>query len=391
MNTDYIVYFTGADLVPIGNVIDSWTALDIALRLNSVDTMAVTVPTSPSWTDLAQPGNRLEVLRDDGTGWTYLTGGPIERPGDQDWSADGQNADPGTMVIYAGDDRAALAGRLTYPTPANDSEHQTVTARRTFTTTNAKTIMRTLVNENAGPGALLNRRVPGLALGSSAAAGTTITYSSRFGLLTDDLRAVAAAGGGLIYRIDRSTGVLLFEVEAPTDRSGLIRYSKAIGNLRAYSFRHQAPTFTVAIVGGDGTGTGRTIVEVENTAALAAGWPRIESFVSNESNDVTELTNAGLDALAQAAEQGSISVTAIDNADQRFGRDYGLGDVVTVEIDGAGALVAPVTAVNIAVRTDGQDQGETISPQIGGDPITDSSTLRKLRDLERRLGRKERG
>jgi hypothetical protein len=391
MKAEYIVYFTGPDLVPIGHIIDTWTALDVVLRVNSVDTLSVTLPTAPSWTDLAQPGNRLEILRDDGTGWAYLTGGPIERPGDQDWSSDGQNADPGTMVIYAGDDRAGLAGRITYPNPAADAEHQTATARRTFTGVNAKTIMRTLVDEQAGPSAITGRPIPGLALGSSAAAGTTINYSSRFGLLTDDLRAIATAGGNLAYRIDRSTGALLFEVDAQRDRSGLVRYSKAIGNLRSYSFRHQAPTFTVAIVGGDGTGTGRTIVEVINTAALAAGWPRIESFINNDSNDTTELTNAGLDALAQAAEQGSISITAVDNADQRFGRDYGLNDLVTVEIDGAGTLVAPVTSVNIAVRTDGQDEGETISPQIGGDPITDAGTLRRLRAIEKRLGRIERG
>jgi hypothetical protein len=398
MTAEYLVYFTGPDLGLTGQFVDDWTALDIVLRLNDVDTIQVTCPASAELAELAQPGNRLEVLRrlldDDGNGdWEYLTGGPLERTGDKDWSVEGQNAPPGQVVIQAADDRSRLAGRLTYPDPAADSEHQTGAVKRTFTAVNAKTVMRTLVNENAGPGALAARRVPQLALGDATAAGGPVTYSSRMAMLTDDLRAVALAGGGLIYSITRvpdPSPALLFQVTEPEDLSGLVVYSEDIGNLSEYQIRTVAPQFTVAIVGGDGTGTSRIMVEIENAEALAAGWERVERFISNDSTDVDELTAAGLDALNQAAEQGSISITAVDNADQSYGHPYRVGDVVGAVIDGT-LVTAPITAVTFTVRTEGDDAGEVVSPQIGGQPITDSATLRKLRDLEQRLGRQERG
>jgi hypothetical protein len=391
--SSYLVYFTAPDLSLIGQFIDEYTDLQVVLRFNGVDTMVLTAPASPELSALAQPGNRLEVLRDDGDGWTYLTGGPIEKPGDQDWSADGgATADPGQIVIYAADDRAELAKRRTYPTPGNDFEHQTVTGKRTFTATNAEVAMRALVNEQAGPGALTNRKVANLVLGTLASVGSNVTYSSRFNLLTDDLRAIARAGGGLGYRIVRTAApALAFEVFVPADRSGTVRYSRALGNLRAYSYRSAAPTATVALVGGDGTGTSRVFKEVANSAALAAGWTRNEVFVADDTTDTTELTQNGENALAEAGETAQLVATAIDNSDQRFGRDYGLGDVVGVEIDGVGFITDVVTAVTITVATGGTAAGETVQPQIGtGDPFTDSATLRLLRRLDQRLGRLER-
>jgi hypothetical protein len=391
--TEYLVYVTDPDLTPVGQPIDTWTALDLVLKVNDVDSVSVTAPGSPELADLTAPGRRLEVLRKlDGEDWQYLTGGPIEAPGDKDWSQDGSSAPPGVVVIQSADDRARLAGRLTYPTPANDSEHQTVTDKRTFTAANSEVAMRALVNENAGPGALTNRRVPQLVLGTLEGIGGPVTYSSRMGLLTDDLRAIGLAGGGLIYEIIRTPAPspeLQFHVREPVDRSGMVVYSDDLGNLRTFSIKIKAPIFTVAIVGGGGEGTARVMVEVVNADALAAGWERVESFVDGgDTTDIDELTAAGVQALTEAAGVGSITVTAVDDAKQRFGRDYYGGDVVGVVIDGV-MITAPVTSVTISVRTDGSDAGEVVSPQIGGQPITDSATLRKLRDLEKRLGNQE--
>lgn len=374
--------FTDGDLTPLGQPLVRFNQLQCTLRFNEPDSTVLTVPALPAYLDMAQPGNRLVVIRDG----EILTAGPIEYPAKFDWSADSSSGsgDPGVLTIGATDDTVHLAGHRVYPNPAlasnvQDTDFYTSTA-------NAEVAMRALVNLNAGPGALAARQVPHLILGTLASVGTSINVRSRFDALSDQLRAAALAGGGLGFRIAQDGTDLKFEVYQPADLSGQVRFSRGLGNLRTIGYQTQGPTATVAIVGGDGTGTSRTIVEREDTAATAV-WGRLETWVGDTSAVTTDLNQSGDDALAGAAEQVQLTVFAVDTPLQRFGVDYRLGDRVAVEVYPGLQVTDVVRAVTLTATKD----GEVVQPQIGSTSMTaDLQTVRQLRALDVRLGRLER-
>jgi hypothetical protein len=378
------LYFTDGNLVPLGQPITSWQQVDVTLRFNQPSSVTIQLPALGEYIEVAQPGHRLVVVRDG----SVLCSGPVEFPAEFEWNAAGGTAaEPGQLTVSSTDDSVWLGSRLTYPDPVHASNAQTA-SYYTLTSTNAETAMRNLVNLNAGPGALVSRRVAGLALGSVASVGSNINVRTRFEPVSDALRAAAIAGGGLGYRVVESSGSLLFQVYAPVDRSGSVRFSRGLGNLRQISYQDQAPTATVAIVGGDGTGSTRTIVERPSVGATPAPWGRMEVFVNDSSSTTADLNQSGDDQLAQSAEQAQLRVTAIDTATQRYGTHYGLGDKVTVEIFPGVELADIVRAIHLTATP---DDGEVVSPQIGADSTsTDPRYVRQLRALDRRLGQLER-
>lgn len=376
------ILFTDGSLTPLGQPIVRFRQLQCTLRFNEPDSTLLTVPALPAYLEMAQPGNRLVVIRDG----EILTAGPIEYPAQFAWSADPTSdaAEPGLLTIGSTDDTVRLAGHMVYPDPAHASTAQT-TDFYTLTATNSEVAMRTMVNVQAGPGALVARRISRLILGTLASVGVDINVRSRFDPLTDQLRAAALAGGGHGYRIRQDGADLKFEVYQPADLSSQVRFSRGLGNLRSIGYQAQGPTATVAIVGGDGTGTSRTIVEREDTGATAI-WGRGEAFVGDSSADTTDLDQAGDDALAGAAEQAQLTVFAVDTPVQRFGVDYRLGDRVAVEVYPGLQVTDVVRAVTLTATKD----GEVIQPQIGSTSMTaDLETTRQLRAFGVRLGRLE--
>jgi hypothetical protein len=375
--------FTDRDLTRLGQPITAWTQVDVMLRFNAPASVSVQLPAFGKYIELAQPGNRLQVIRDG----QILVAGPIEYPAEFSWSADGEDdAEPGQLVVSSTDDSMWLGARLTYPDPAHAATAQTA-AFYTLSATNAETAMRNLANLNAGPGALTARRVPHLALGSTTGVGTNINVRTRFEPLSDALRSAALSGGGLGYRVVESAGSLLFEVYAPADRTGSVRFSRGLGNLQAIGYQPQAPTANVALVGGDGTGDTRTIVE-RSVPSSVTDWGRMETWVGDSSDDTTDLNQSGDEELADDGEQAQLSVTAVDTATQRYGVHYGLGDKVTVEVFPGVEVADVVRAVHLAATP---QNGEIVSPQIGNDSTsTDSAYARQLRALDRRLGQLER-
>lgn len=386
LSAGYQLYFTDGDLNRVGQFIDTWTRLDIVLRARSVSSISLTLPWSERVADLASPGNRIVILRDIGDGWSYLTSGPLEHDDDFDWSSEpGDNADPGQLVLPFADERSRIASMVSYPDPGDDFEDQTSTARYTRAATNPETIARDLVDLNCGAGALAYRRIPHLDLGDVAGVTGTVDYSTRFGKLGDDLRALSAASGQFFdWRVREEPGQLLFELTLPVDRSPFVRFSRPMGNLTALSYRHEAPIATAALVGGDGTGTSRLLRE----RTVSSPWGRREIFVNLDSSNANELIQAGDRALVDNGERATLTASAIDIPGQRFGQAYDLNDLVAVDVRADLTVLDYVTAVRIVVDRD----GERVTPIIGtGEPSTGARTLAAMRDLDRRIGQVERG
>lgn len=387
----FTVLVTDRQLNYVGDPIDGWTDLDATLRFNEPGAATLTVKRSALTEAQLAPGNRLVVRRDPapalGITGEVLIAGPIEKPGPQRWSIDGQDSGSGTIDLTFADDLASIAAERAHPDPLAALTAQAV-ARRTFTATNAEDVMRALVNENVGPGALVARRIPKLVLGTDAGVGTNVTMGFRMDPLGDALRSVAIAGGGLGFRTTQVGSQIQFLVYQPVDRTGQVRFSRGLGNLRSYTYDPEAPTATVAIIGdGSGEGTSRIFYEYTDATAVSQ-WGRYVEFVDRrDTTTPAELDQAGAEALARGAEKARLSTVTIDTATQRYGVHYGLGDRVSVELNSGAELADVVRAVHIQATP---NAGEYVTALIGSqDASTDPAWVRTTRELARRLGRLE--
>lgn len=387
---------TDEDLAVQGDPLDGWTDLSVTLNFNEPASGQVTLPAWPEVMAQLQPGNRIVVMRD-GAIWCA---GPMEIPQDYTWGVGGDvsQPDPGQVVVSFSDDLARIAGYLTYPDPTKDFEHQTADGGvdgdgthfdATYQLTDdAETVIRTLVNVNCGPGAITARKIEKLALGTVSGAGSTTSVSTRFEALLDVVRAVAAGDGlGFRTRQDMDSNQILFEVYEPADRTGVARFSSGLGNLTSISYKISAPTATNELVQGGDAGA-RTYVEVD--PGTASDWYRVEklqdqSGTADDSGGL--LTQAGNLALGDDNPQVTLSTVTVDTEDVQAGRDYGLGDLVSVELPTGLEVADLVRSITLTAQP---SAGELVTSVIGSqDATTNNATVRVVRDLARRLGRLE--
>lgn len=382
---------TDRNLNVVGDPLSGWTRLAVDLNYNAPASGSVTLPAWPEVMELLQPGHRLVVVRDKAV-WCA---GPMEEPQDYRWDLE-QNPDPGTVTVRFSDDLARIAGYLTYPEPAKAFTAQdTITDRlRTFTATNAETIIRTLVNENCGPGALAARRIERLVLDDIAGVGGNRSLSTRFEPMLDACRT-AAATDRLGFRTRQVGNEIRFGVYKPVDRTSTARFSQGLGNLRSLSFTMGAPLATSELVQGGGDPDDQATppnirVYAEVTSGAAADWYRVEKLVDKTGtldDSGGELTQAGTLALGDDNPQASLATVTVDTEDLRAGRDFFLGDKVTVALP-TGLEVADIVQT---IRLEAEpDTGEVVTSVVGNsDKTTTTATVRAVRDLARRLGRLE--
>ncbi|MFD4259952.1 siphovirus ReqiPepy6 Gp37-like family protein [Streptomyces sp. NPDC058534] len=385
---------TDRNLSFLGDPITGWTKLSCDLNFNAPASGSVQLPARQEVMELLQPGNRLVVLRDN----QIWCAGPMEEPQDYAWDL-GSNAGVGTVTVRFSDDLARIAGYLTYPEPAKSFATQTKTSDkvRKLTATNAETIIRTLVNENCGPGALTARRIERLVLDTVAAVGTSQTVSTRFEPLLDACRT-AAVTDGLGFRTRQVGDEIRFGVYQPRDLSRTARFSDGLGNLRSVAFTMGAPLATSELVMGgndpaDDPPQGDPAYErvyVEVTSNQHVDWWRVEKFTEKSGIDDDsegELTQAGRLAFGNDKATASLSTVTVDTEDLRAGRDFGLGDLVAVVLPTGLEIADVVRSIGLAAEP---DSGELVTIVIGNnDKTTLTRTVWTVRDLAYRLGQLE--
>jgi hypothetical protein len=375
---------TDEDLTVQGDPLADWGNLDATLRFNEPGSGSVDLVAHPYVMAQLQPGNRLVVVRDGGI-WMA---GPMEIPQDFSWGIGGVGeAPPGKVTVHFSDDLVRPAGYLTWPDPAAAWSAQPDTARQILST-NAEVIIRTLVSESCGPTALAARQIPNFALAALAGVGTTTSVNTRFEGLLAACRRVAIDGGGLGFRTRQTASQVEFEVYQPQDLTATARFSEGLGNLRAVTYKQSAPTVTHALVSNSDQTSPRVYVEVADPAAAAAWW-RVEQLVNATADDDTngEITQEGTEALADGAAPVELATVTVDTEDLRAGRDFGLGDRVTVALP-TGLEVADLVRSIHLQATPGS--GEYVTSIVGSPSATsDPQMVRLIRDLSRRLGRLE--
>lgn len=352
--------------------VDDFSKLEMVLRFNAVDTWILDVPARYA-ADLG-PGSGIIVRR----GGDVLLSGPVTAPTRQ-WDKDTD----GLSVAGVSDDvhlEDRLAIPATFPYTASDYDVRTGAA---------ETIMKTYVSVNAGPAASVPRQFPGLAIDTDTGIGATVTGRARFDGLGDLLRSLAVSGGDLGFRVVQTGAVLLFIVYQPADRSASVKFSPGLGNLESFTYAPSAPESDYVIVGGGGEGTARVFVEGGDTPQIIRWNRRIESFRDRrDTTDTVELAQSRDEELANKAEKTSLTIVPKDTTAVQFLRDYYLGDLVTVDVDGS-AIVDVVREVKLTLSPD----GERIEPTVGTPGATSkpfSGIFSAVKSIRRNLGHLER-
>lgn len=292
-------------------------------------------------------------------------------------------------------DTDELEGRILYPEPAKAITGQT----RAYDNRSgpAETVLLAYIQANAGPSAIASRRLRGLRVPASLGRGKTTTITGRLTSL-DLLVADVAEGGNLhvvVLHDEDGDGPFRDVLVRPVrDRSADVRFGTLgafTGGIVAddWSYELKRPTVTDAIVAGGGEGTARQFVQRTSSAAEALWGVKVERLIDQrQTTDSTELVQAGDDAISDGASPVAVSFTVVDSFDVQYRRDWLVGDIVAVSVDGI-SLTAPVREVTTTVTRTAGSPSERISAMVGSRDSsawvtrTNADTARTLRRIAR--------
>lgn len=380
---DLIVEVRDANLNRVGQIVEAnLPGLKLVQRFNNVGTWEITLPADdPIADELRAAGAGIIATGDTGVLMSGFTTSAVKEV---------TPTDPvGAWKIQGVDDSVILGERLAYPTPATAD----VTLQTTETDARsglASTVMYQYVDVNIGPSAPVARKIPFLTLAADAGLGSTVYKTARFRVLGEVLSEIGSIDP-IGFRIQQSGSSLEFSCYSPTDRTGEIRLDVVNDTLSKSTYGYGVPSVTRAIVGGTGQGTSRTFLEVSDTESLAAEtlWGRrIETFVDqNNESDTAVLNQAGLEKIADGGRTGtSVSVLPSSDLTMAYGRDWYLGDRVTVVVGGQ-EVSATVTEAAITVSSDGIRIGATVGDPSGVD--FDALITKRERSTPKRLNAAE--
>lgn len=354
------------------------------LRFNNVGSWEITLP---------QGHEAGEILRLPGSGIIVTGNDEVILSGPTVSATNTKTSDnpAGEWLITGVDDSVVLGERLAYPSPnVLDVTQQTVAydSRPGL----ASTAMYGYVEANIGSLAPTGRRIDNLALESDTGLGSFVYPAARFDVLGELLAGIASVDG-LGFDIRQNDGTLVFRVFEPIDRSGEIRMDVANNTLSKTEYAYGSHSLSRAIVAGQGEGLNRQFLEITSTDSLAAEslWGRrIETFIDQRNTqDENELTQAGVEKLSDGgATLTSVDVVPSNDLTMAYGRDWGLGDKVTVVVDGQ-EVSSTVTTVSMSIGSDGVRVGATVGEPTGVDYESKmakrtTSTAQRVNALERK-------
>lgn len=389
------VEILSSNLVSQGPV--QFVTLTATLYYNAVGTWSVTVPYTDALWNIMMAGDFVVNVNWRGL---FSFGGKCEKPEYQDsipGSAGGGGPYLGPFIILSGADYLALiANRIAYPSPGSAWNAQTAAGNDTVTSINLESAIKHYVSVNVGSGAISSRRHSLLDIAMNLNRGSNVTYSVSFGTgvdlnLLDVVRAlIAQAGSAMGVSITRNptTHRLLFDVYIPRDLSGKAWFSKSLGNLTAIDLSLTDPTCTDALVQG-----ASSFVAIEATSVTQ--WNKAEQFIDSSSETVAaNLTTTAQLAVASGGYGPSMAATMTDTPFLTYGRDYYLGDIVSVEARPGAVYSDVVTSVTLTADMS-QTPAISVIPTIGNSAnatATDTSIIGQLtariRALEKKLATK---
>ena len=335
------------------------------LRNNNVSTFSVDVNgNSPVW-------NRLDTgwhvaLYDDGQ--QLLAGTPDKitykaAKGIRDVTVSGQS-----HMRY-------LRDMITLPLPGSRPDSQSEAYYKDRGAAGA--VISRLVRSHVGQSARPENRSPVVVPDSSR--GGQVTVNSRFQNLLDEIRVLAEAGKVTVGTEMVGRQVRLW-IREGVDLGRAVRISEANAALESYEHEITAPTVTRVLVAGQGQGAARTLKLMEGNSN-EWGVNVLQFQDRRDTDDIAELEQAGTDTLREGQESASIKIEAVDLPHLRFGHDYRVGDIITVEVGGR----AKVTDVLQTAELSWDGSGRSVKLQVG--PVQEDLDAPKWVEIVHRLRR----
>lgn len=268
------------------------------------------------------------------------------------------DSDGNTQITYLCPGKRSLLGRAIVGYKAG------VDLRSEFTGDKAETILKNLVKYNltssgtTGDGRVRNASETRISVQADGAGGNTLDYACAYRNLLEVLPDVAAVGGG-DYDLVR-TGANAWEFrwyagQLGTDRSATVTFSLAYGNMaNPVLNRNWIDEKTVAIVGGQGEESSRTLV-VRTGTNYDAAVNGVEMFVDARDLTTTNGLNARGDVYLDGAEaKDTLTFDVIQTPGSLYGLHYFLGDKVTAYYQGITAT-KQIVGVSVEFSSQGQE------------------------------------
>ena len=235
-----------------------------------------------------------------------------------------------------GGDEITATGRM----GSSMLDRRIITPTINFTGT-VEDAMRKVVSDNA----IAARPLAHLILGDTAGLAPVCTFQATGKNVLSVCEALGkAAPLGFKTRLDVPGKQWVFEVYDGVDRSvtqhdrPYVLFSGEYGNITGASYACDSTGYAnYAYVAGQGEGSARVIVEVDQTG----GEPRRELWVDardlqqadgqSTADYQAQLRQRGMEKLAEAARSESFSAAAVDTGNFAYLADWDLGDIVSFE------------------------------------------------------------
>lgn len=290
-----------------------------------------------------------------------------------------------TVALVGESDEVVLDEMICLPTPNQPVAEQDTQAAYQAEGP-AETVMRDLIRKHIGPDAQPMFRVPHLSMRPDQARGKTVKVNAQFTPLLDELGELAKAGG-VHYRITQEGRELVVEFYEGRDLSRAVRLTRQGGAIGQTSLSQSRPAVTQVIIAGQGQRVAHKVIAV--TRDPGAWGRRITRFKSDRStNDVAELEQAANVELDDGQETAAARVEVSDTASKRFGRDFWLGDTLTLHLGGGDTITDVLTEATVKWGPKGRTVELNVGPKLPSpddpswvDPV--DRIFSRLRNLER--------
>lgn len=266
-----------------------------------------------------------------------------------------------------------------------------------------ETIAKQYVSENAGPSALItNGRIfdgvtRNLTIELDNGLGDICHGDRAYQNLLDVLQEISVHCGIDFNMVLTSLSPLSFEFRTYSPYYGRDRsvsqtalppviFSLDRGNIVGPSFTiSRTEEATVLIVVGQGQQSNRANLIDSSSDMLDSPWNQIEVVKdARQENQITGLAEVADQELQQLLKKESLVFDVLQQDTSRYGIDYDLGDLVTVEFAG---VVRDLQITQVSVNIGGDDQTEKIQLTFGqnhiapkNNPLTE--VTRRLRHVE---------
>ena len=318
-------------------------------------------------------------------GWSVLiSDGLVSMSGPIDKISIEQGATMSTHTISGKDEMVHLSDRITYPSPNLPITKQTDVSHWKMKGA-AADVIAALISASVGPSALEARKVRNVVLDYVRGKGAPVVVEERFTNVLEVVTDISRMGGVTVHGLRKEDGNLYYSISVPRDLSRQVRFFRQSGNGAQGEMSFEAPTATAVIVAAQGEGVDRDIREATEVSVWGR---RIE--VLKDRRDTSEddtLNNAGMEELVQGAEAAGASFSVVESESLMFGRDYALGDKITLN---AGSIVISERVRQASVKWDGF--GRTVELSIGDHKQEDDKNpvwVKHVKSLASRLNNLE--